>query len=268
MSVFDRGYLMGDGLYEGLRAFDGRVVGLDRHIARLREGLEECRIPWDAAQMGPLTDELLAANGLRDAFIYWQVTRGAPGPGQPLRARVPGGAMRPIATGFCYPTPALEACTVPAIKRVITARDTRWLRGAVKSISLLGGVLSAIEAHDAGVDDAILIRDGLVAEGTSSNVMIAVAGAGGEMRLATPSLESAPILAGVTRDLLLETLPRIEVRAITAGELLGASEVMLMGTLTMVTSVAEIDGRRVGDGVPGPASGALLRTLVERIARG
>lgn len=267
IGVFDRGFLFGDGVYEGLRAFDGCIVGMDRHITRLRDGLAECRIPWDAGRMSALSDELLEANKLRDAFIYWQITRGAPAPGEPPRARIPTGKMTPTVMGFCYATPPLESHTSPATKQVIAARDARWLRGHVKATSLLGGVLSAIEASEAGMDDAILIRDGLLTEGTSANIFIARDGPGGETRVATPSLESAPILAGITRDLLLEAMPTIEVRAIPARELALASEVMLVGTLTMVTSIVGIDGKAVGQGKPGPAANALLATLVEAIRR-
>lgn len=268
VSVFDRGFLFGDGLYEGLRAFDGAVVGMDRHVARLRDGLRDARIPWDAELLVPLTEQLLDANGLDDAFIYWQITRGAPGPGEPPRARVPTGKVKPTVMGFCYATPPLGSHTEPATKRVITARDTRWLRGAMKSISLLGGVLGAIEASEAGADDAILVRDGVVAEGTSSNVFIAGTDRDGTMRIATPSLQSAPILAGVTRDLLLDAIPEIEVRSISQRELESATEIMLVGTLTMVTSILAIDGKTVGSGAVGPAARRMLQRLVEVIESG
>ena len=175
------------------------------------------------------------------------------------------GNVQPTVLGFCYPTPVLAAHREPAAKTVITARDTRWLRGTRKSISLLGGVLGAIEASEAGAEDAILIRDGVVAEGTSSNVFVVTTEGQGRMRIATPSLESAPILAGVTRDLLIEAAPEIEVRTIHQSELERASEVMLAGTLTMVTSVLAIDGRKVGDGTIGPAARMLLDRLVGAI---
>ncbi|HLO40397.1 MAG TPA: aminotransferase class IV [Phycisphaerales bacterium] len=271
VSVFDRGFLFGDGLYEGLRSFNGRVVAMDRHVARLREGLAEARIPWDPEQMVPLTEELLEANGTRDAFIYWQITRGEPAPGEPVRARVLTGRVTPTVMGFCYATPPLSGHLKPAAKRVITTRDTRWLRGAMKSISLLGGVLGAIEASEAHTDDAILIRDGIVAEGTSSNVIVAWQDDDGATRIATPSMQSAPILAGVTRDLLLDSVPEIESRVIGQRELSRASEVMLTGTLSMVTSIVEIDGRAVGSGKPGPVAQRLLdalRMCIEQEAAG
>lgn len=267
VSVFDRGFLFGDGLYEGLRSFGGAVVGMDRHIERLRAGLAEARIRWDAAQLRPLTDELLAANDLRDAFIYWQITRGSPPPGEPRRARVPSEGSTPTVFGFCYATPPIDAHGSPAARRVITCRDTRWLRGTMKSISLLGSVLAAIEAAEAGGDDAILVRDGVVAEGTSSNVFVASRDATGRPRLATPSIQSAPILAGVTRDLLLDRIPSCEARVITAEELEHADEVMMVGTLSMVCSVVEIDGRPVGSGSPGPAAEMLLGELRDVIRR-
>ncbi len=273
---FDRGFLFGDGLYEGLRAFDGHVVGMARHVERLRLGLAEARIPWNADRMAAVTTELLNANSLRDAFIYWQVTRGVPAPGQPVRARVPTGEVSPTVFGYCLPAPALSVYSEPPMKSATTTRDTRWLRGRVKSISLLGNVIASIEASEAGADDAILIRDGLVAEGSSANLVAVVPDGDEGWEIVTPSLDSAPMLAGVTRDLILDThghnapgsaasgLTIIE-RPLTVGELRRASEVMLLGTLTMVTAITTLDRRVLGDGTPGPAARTLLRTLVATI---
>jgi D-alanine transaminase len=144
-------------------------------------------------------------------------------------------------------------------------QDTRWLRGQMKSISLLGSVLAAIEADETGADDAILVRDGLVAETTSANVVLAVPRADGTTELVTPSLESVPILAGVTRDLLIEAAPRhgltILQRAVYLEELRSATEIMALGTLTMVTSVVKLDGRAVGQGTPGPVARRLMEVL-------
>lgn len=275
---FDRGFLFGDGLYEGLRAFDGHVVGMARHVERLRSGLAEARIAWDAEALLGLTRELLDANSLRDAFIYWQVTRGVPAAGEPLRARVPSGAVRPTVFGYCLLAPALSAYSEPPTKTAITTRDMRWLRGRVKSISLLGNVIASIEADDAGADDAVLVRDGLVAEGSSANLVAVVPDGDEGWEVVTPSLESAPMLAGVTRDLLLAANKDagsrgvvIVERALTTTELRRASEVMLLGTLTMVTSITKIDGRKVGDGSAGPVARSLLKSLVavigaERVA--
>ena len=262
VSAFDRGFLFGDGVYEGLRSFDGWVIAMDLHAARMREGLAEARIDWDASQLDRMTSELLAANDLRDAFIYWQVTRGTPGPDDPVRTRLPARPMRPTVFGYCVPTPALAQCVEPARVRAATVDDRRWLRGTLKSISLLGNVLAAAEARERGADDAIMLRDGFVAEGCTCNVVVVDE----RGRMATPSLDSVPILAGVTRALLPEIAPGVESRPVRAAELREASEIILLGTLTMVASVVELDGRPVGAGTPGPAAREVLARYAAWIA--
>ncbi len=267
ISPLDRGFLFGDGLYEGLRAFDGRIVAMDLHVERLREGLEHAAIPYDARHMETIARDVLRANDLRDAFIYFQVTRGVPAAGQPVRSRLLTGPVTPTVFAYASPTPGLSWYERVPTKSCAVLPDTRWLRGRVKSVSLMGGVLACLEADRAGQDDAILVRQTpagrLVAESTSANVIVSIGG-----RPATPDLDSAPILAGVTRDLLLRACPDIEARPVHAEELERADEVMLCGTLTMVTAVTRIDGRAVGDGGPGPVARRLLRTLIEIIARG
>ena len=268
VSVFDRGFIFGEGVYEGLRSFRGRVVAMDRHVRRMQDGLRECRIDWDPARMAPMTEELLNANRMPDAFIYWQVTRGHPAAGQPVRTRTPQGPMTPTVFGYCSAQPPIEKYAPPSHPPTISCAvrpDTRWHRGHLKSISLLGGVLAAIEAQEAGAQDAILVRDGLVTEGTASNVLLAIPKRGGEIELVTPSLESASILAGVTRALELEHGPGISSRKVLVDELTRASEIMLLGSTSMVTSVIELDGRPVGDGKPGPQSRRLLNALINVI---
>lgn len=267
VSPFDRGYLMGDGIYEGLRATRGRVIAMDRHADRMRSGLAETRIEgFDPDRMAPLTDQLLRANDLEEAFVYWQVTRGAPDPRPPFRTRIPPEGMRPTVFAFASPVEAVSAWTRPSVKRASIRPDTRWLRGHIKAISLIGGVLAAIEAHERGDDDAVLVRDGLVTEGVSTNVFLSLGG-----RIVTPALDSAPMLAGVTRALILEQDPSIEVRPVTEDELRRADEVILAGTLTMIASITTLDGRPVGRGegvgAPGPAACALLQILHEAIRK-
>ena len=264
VSPFDRGFLFGDALYEGLRAFDGRVVEMALHVRRLAGGLKEARIAWDAARMDALTYELLKANGLTDAFIYWQITRGTPGPGDPVRARIPPAGITPTVFGYCVPARALDAYREVPMKSCITARDTRWHRGHVKSTSLLGCVLASLEADEAGAEDAILVREPLVAEGTSANVLLAIPDGRGT-RLVTPSMESVSILAGVTRDILIREVPAIEQRPVHVLELAKASEIVLLGTLTMVTAVTRLDGKPVGAGRVGPEATRLMDALVRAI---
>lgn len=260
---FDRGFIFGDGVYEGLRAFRGRVRAIDRHVKRLRESLHAAGIDFDASRLGPLSDELLRANGLTDAFLYWQFTRGAPGDGQPVRARVPDGAMIPTVFGYALERPPLERCTEPGTTTAALVEDLRWHRGRVKAISLLGNVMAAMEARQCGAEDAILVRGGLVGEATATNVFVVLPLGQGRSEIVTPSLESVSILAGVTRDLLLERVTEIVERPVLAKELARASEILLCGTNTMIASVLTLDGRPVGDGKVGPVARRLARTLVE-----
>lgn len=263
VSPFDRGFLFGDGVYEGLRAFDGHVRAGAMHVERFREGLAASGIDFDAERLIPLTEELLAAEGKPDAFVYWQVTRGTPAEGQPRRSRLPTGAMPATVFGFATPMPALSAYTVPPTCRVARVPDLRWHRGTIKSISLHGNILAALEASERGATETVMIRDGLVSEACASNVVLAIPDADGATRLVTPSLDSVSILAGVTRRLILDLDPTIEVRPVDARELEAASEVILVGTNSMVTSAIEMDGRPVGDGTPGPEARRLLAMLVQ-----
>lgn len=263
VSVFDRGFLFGDGVYEGLRSSRGAVIGLDRHGARMRAGLDEARIRgFDTERLGEICDELLGATGLRDAFIYIQVTRGVPDD-PAARARVPKPGTPPTVFAYATPVTPIERCLAPEARTAALRPDTRWTRGHLKSISLLGGVLAAIEASEAGADDAIMHRDGVITEGTATNVFASIGG-----RIVTPALKCAPMLAGVTRALLMDADPSIEERPVTVEELRGADEVMLVGTRTMVAWVSKLDGAPIGrGGGPGPQSQRLLDLLRGAIER-
>lgn len=268
VSVFDRAFLFGDGVYEGLRSFDGVVVGLGAHVERMRAGLEETRIQgFDVSELGALSARLLEANGLRDAFLYWQVTRGAPsrfGDGAAVRSRAPAASagFAPTVFGFCYELPGLESYVEPVERSAAVRPDMRWTRGHIKSVSLMGGVLASLEAIEENADDAILVRDGWVTEGTATNVVISKGGC-----LYTPPLGGGAILAGVTRRLILEEDSSVESRPISEEELRGADEVMLVGTSTMVVSVTRLDGKRVGSGKVGPGARSLLGSLVRAIRK-
>lgn len=272
ISPLDRGFIFGDGIYEGMRSFAGKIRAPERHVARMRAGLDESRIAWNPANLGAMSLDLIRANNLPDAFIYWQVTRGTPGPNQPPRVRIPTGPMTPTVFGYCTPVPAIETFTTPPTIAMATRPDLRWHRGHLKSISLMAGVLSAIESAERGAADALLIRDGWLAEGTYANAIFALSDGRGGTEIATPPLDKPSILAGVTRAIELDACPDLVVRPIHERELSTATEIMLIGTTTMVTSVTTLDGRPVGTGTPhagtpGPIARKLLRTLVESLCR-
>lgn len=262
---FDRGFVFGDGVYEGLRAFRGQVRSIERHVARLRDSLRAARIDFDANRLWRLSEDLLRANALDNAFLYWQFTRGVPGPGQPVRGRVPEGPMSPTVFGYALERPALERCSEPGTTSAATVEDFRWHRGRVKAISLLGNVMAAMEARERGAEDAIFVRDGLVGEATATNVMVVLPDDAGRGQIVTPSLDKVSILAGVTRDLLLENCPEIVERPVQANELARASEILLCGTNTMIASVLSLNGAPVGNGEIGPVARRLAGRLVEII---
>ncbi len=268
VSVFDRGFLFGDGIYEGLRAVrvgsSRRVIAINRHAQRLQAGLDAVGIQWDASRLPSLVNALLDANRLDDAFIYWQITRGTPPAGAPPRTRVPAPGTTPTVLGFCSPFPGLASNQNPAVKNASVQHDIRWARGEVKSTSLLGNILVSMAAAQRGGEEAILVRDGLLVEGGYTNVVLVTP----EGILVTPSLDSAPMLAGVTRRIVLDLDPTILERPVRADELQTAREILLVGTTTMVTTVGTMDGRRIGDGMPGPQARRLLSLLVNAIAEG
>ncbi len=279
ISPFDRGFIFGDGVYEGLRAVSQgsgvppRIVAIDRHIDRMRNGLTEAGIRWDPRDLNRLSLDLLRSNTMADAFVYWQVTRGTPHHTEPVRSRVPGARTVPTIFGYCAPQPPLDSFTTPAQRSALVCPDTRWTLGHIKSTSLMGNVLLTLAADKARADEAIFVRrteDGrtLLTEAAATNVIVAVPDKTGRITLATPSLESVPILPGVTRAILLLRAPDIAQRAVEAAELAKATEIMLVGSTTMVASVTKLDGKPVGSGSPGGHAVRLLRLLIDAIREG
>jgi D-alanine transaminase len=278
ISPLDRGFIFGDGIYEGLRSIpdqrggrDTRIIGWRQHVDRMNNGLREAAIDFDAAALEQPTHDLLKANSLTDAFIYWQVTSGTPRPTDPPRSRVKPRGLPPTVFGYCTPQPPLESITTPPTKKVITCRDIRWEMGHIKSISLFGNVWATRKADQAGAEEVIFIRGGdengrggLVTEGLATNLVFSFT-RNGKTEIATPSLESAPMLHGVTRMILTKILPEIVERPIHAEEVAQAGEIMLIGTTTLVTSIVSINGRAVRDGKPGPVAQRLLGLLLDAI---
>ncbi|MEO6652530.1 MAG: aminotransferase class IV [Ilumatobacteraceae bacterium] len=252
VSVDDRGFLFADACYEVTLVVHGRCIALDRHLARLQGGLDELRIEFDATALRPVHDELIQRNhldGEPTASVYVQVTRGV----APRSHSFPVGAV---------PTVLMRAQAIPSLAgaasngaRAITVEDIRWGRVDVKTTGLLPNVLAQQAAIDAGADDVILHRGGLVTEGSHTNVF-AVFG---------HTLVTAPtdhrILAGVTRGVVLELARRdgvpVEERVWTVDELASAEEVLMTSTTAGVRPIVAVDGRVVGDGMRGPVTAQL-----------
>lgn len=266
VSIFDRGFLFGDGVYELVRYFDGRPVAMDLHSARLDRSLRLTGIHGtEPGLLERVGGALLAANALRDASVYVQVTRGAGA----ARSHMPTPGLVPTVVGIAAATPSLAAFDRPDAVRAIVRPDRRWHRCEIKTISLAGNILSLIEAQAAGAEECILVRDGFVGEGAYTNVAIVRGGV-----LVTCPLDdaAAPVLHGTMRSWMLDAAERAgvrtEVRRIAAAELHAADEVLVQSSRRLVAAVVALDGEPVGQGAPGPACRALFGEMRARIASG
>ncbi len=246
VSVLDRGFIFGDGVYEVVPVFGSHIVRLEEHLRRLRQSLAAIYMesPCSDAEWGAIIDGLLERNPCgRDRSVYLHVTRGvAP------REHVIRSPLTPTVFGMCSPIP--ERVYDKGLS-AITHADIRWQYCDIKAISLLPGVLLRERARRAdGSNEAILLRDGVVTEGAASNVFVVSAGA-----VRTPA-KSNHLLPGVTRDLVVELLRGTGIGAnegpISEGELRAANEIWLTSSTMGIAPVTRLDGKPVGDGGPGP----------------
>ena len=262
VSPDDRGFLLGDGVYEVARTYGGRLFALDRHLERLRYSLGEMRIEGVTVDaLGQVFGELLARNDLttRDALVYLQVTRGA-------APRTHGFPYPPVPpTVYAYASPLRLKFDPAKGVAAVTVPDRRWSRCDIKSISLAANVLANQAAQEAGAFEALLVRDGVALEGSHTSLFSV---AGGEVRTAPLSNY---ILPGITRAILLEVCRSAGIsareRPLQLEELRQADEVFLAGTTAEVLSVVQLDGRPVGNGTPGPVTRKLRDLFRAETAR-
>ncbi|MBL9140971.1 MAG: aminotransferase class IV [Phycisphaerae bacterium] len=264
VSVFDRGFLFGDGVYEMVRYFDGYGVALDLHTARLARSLKAMRIEgFDAGDLETIGRDLLKANSLADGSIYLQVTRGA----GTSRAHMPAPGMTPTVVAFATATAPLAEFTQPERVAAIVRPDPRWKHCSIKTISLAGNILCLMEAQAAGADECILTRDGLVGEGAYTNVAVVRDG-----RMTTCALDDhgTPVLHGTMRAWAFECAAgagiACEEGRVREGDLRTADEVLIMSSRRLVSAVTSLDGDAVGSGAVGPVCRALFSSMHQRIA--
>ncbi len=244
ISVFDHGLLYGDGVFEGIRAYDGVVFMLKEHIDRLYDSAKSIclNIPLSKEEMIDVVLETLKVNNLRDAYIRLVVTRGEGDLGlDPRKCKEPN--------IFCIAIPMPPLLGEDGI-RAITVSVRRLpvdvLNPAVKSLNYLNSILAKIQANYAGVDEAFLLDDkGFVVEGTGDNIFVVKNGV-----LKTPP-EYQSILKGITRDVVIELAKEegIEVKEVplTLHDLYTADELFITGTAAEIVPVVEIDGRIINN---------------------
>jgi D-alanine transaminase len=264
VSIDDRGFIFGDGVYEVWRLIRGHPFEAEQHQARLERGLRELEITLPehagADRLWAIADRLLAANGLTagEATLYVEITRGA----APRTHYFPPAGTKPtlyISAARFSPPEALRVSGAAAI----TLPDIRWLRCDLKTIQLLPNVLGKQRAIAAGAIDAIFVRDGIVTEGTHTSVMAVVDGV-----LRTHPTDHH-VLPGVTRAVVLELAGEMGIpareTALTLPELYAASEVFLAGTTNDVLPITTVDGQPIGAGQPGPIAERLFQGLRARM---
>jgi D-alanine transaminase len=262
VSVLDRGFLFGDGVYELMPVYGGRMFRLDAHLMRMARSLARVMIPnpYSPARWGKILSELAERAGGQDLLLYWQITRGV----APRDHGFPRG-IQPTVFAMANPLPASMVAELERGITAITLSDIRWTRCDIKAISLLGNVLLRQQALDAGAAEAILLREGSVTEGAASNVFAVLNDV-----IVTPPKGPA-LLPGVTRDLVLELIEAADLSyregAISEAELREAQEIWATSSSKEVLPVTMLDGAAVGDGAPGALWKQVYRLFQDYKAR-
>ncbi len=268
VSVFDHGVLYGDGVFEGLRAYNGRVFRLDEHLKRLEDSARAIRLdlPMTRDEMAAAIDETLKANGLDEGYIRLAVTRGIGVLGiSPTRTANP--AVFIIASQIeLYPEEFYET-GMAAISSSVIRNHPNAISPRIKGLSYLNNILAKIEALDAGVYECIMFNHlGHVAECSADNIFLVRAGV-----VQTPPT-AAGILEGITRNAVIALLGQqnqpCREMDLTRHDLYVADECFLTGTAAEVIPVTRIDDRPIGDGKPGPITKQLIGDFRQLVRRG
>ena len=262
VSIFDRGFLMADGVYEVTSVLQGKLIDFEGHAQRLKRSLDalDMAMPMPIDELLGVHRELVARNGIEEGMIYLQVTRGSAGDRD---FAFPDPEETPITlVMFTQNKPGLADS--PAAKtgiKVISIDDIRWGRRDIKTVQLLYPSMGKMMAKKAGADDAWMVQDGFVTEGTSNNAYIVKNG-----QIITRAL-SNDILHGITRSAVLrfaeEAQMELVERNFTIDEAQSADEAFVTSASTFVMPVVEIDGQTLGAGMPGPIAARLREIYLE-----
>ncbi|KUJ77532.1 D-amino-acid transaminase [Ruegeria profundi] len=261
VSIFDRGFLMADAVYEVTSVLDGKLIDFDGHAVRLKRSLNELQMaePCSMDELLEIHRKLVELNGIEEGLVYLQVTRGSDGDRDFV---FPPADTKPTMVLFTQNKPGLadsEASRTGA--KIISIEDIRWGRRDIKTTQLLYPSLGKMMAKAAGCDDAWMIEDGYVTEGTSNNAYFVKNG-----KIVTRPL-SNDILHGITRKAVLrmaaEAQMEIEERLFTIDEAKEADEAFTTSASAFVMPVIEIDGVMLGDGTPGPIAKRLREIYLD-----
>ncbi|MGE3313848.1 MAG: branched-chain-amino-acid transaminase [Planctomycetaceae bacterium] len=268
ISVYDHGLLYGDGVFEGIRVYGGKVFLLAEHVKRLYESANAIRleIPMTPAEMTKAVEETVAANGIKDGYVRLVVTRGAGTLGLDIRRTANPQVIIIADTITLYPQEIYDKGMA-----LITASTIRnhpqALSPRIKSLNYLNNIMAKIEGTDAGTVEALMLNHkGEVAECTGDNIFIVKNGV-----VRTPPTD-AGILEGITRDAVIKLAREAKITVqelpMTRHDIYVADECFLTGTAAEVIAVTSLDGRKIGDGTPGPVTRKLLQLFRELTRRG
>lgn len=260
VSIFDRGFLFGDAVYEVTAVINGKLIDNEGHMLRLQRSCSELQIalPVTTDEITTIQKELIKSNKLNEGGIYLQISRGSAGDrdfGYPTN-------VTPTLVLFTQARDLLNSPKATKGMKVITTEDIRWKRRDIKTVGLLAPCMAKQGALDKQVDDAWLVEDGYITEGSSNNAYIVTK----EGVLVTRPL-SNDILHGITRKALLELAEKeqikVEERAFTVQEAYQAEEAFVSSATTFVWPVVEIDGKTIGSGKPGAIAMKLREIYIE-----
>ena len=264
ISPNDRGWLLGDGVYEVAPSYGGAFLRLGLHLERLGSSLAKMAIQGvDLVQMGAVSSELLRRNGLAEApraLVHFQISRGS----APRSHAFPVPPVPPTIYGFAAPFTRNPGCDAGAA--IVTRSDFRWARCDIKAISLAANCLANQEAQAAGVYETVFVRDGIVLEGSHTNFFVIERGV-----VRTAPLSNY-ILGGITRAIAIDLsqgagIP-VRQEALPESDLATVDEAFLTGSTTEVMPIVSVNGRPVGTGVPGPITRRLSERFLEAAERG
>ncbi|MEV8465193.1 D-amino-acid transaminase [Fluviibacterium sp. DFM31] len=259
ISVFDRGFLFADGVYEVTSVLNGKLVDFDGHAKRLQRSLDELDMPNPVTfeELLEINRELIARNGLEEGGVYLQITRGAADRDFAYPAN-----PKPTIVLFTLVMNISGSPKAETGLKVISIEDQRWGRRDIKTVQLLYPSMGKMMAKAAGADDAWMVEEGVVTEGTSNNAYIVTR----DGKIVTRQLSNA-ILHGITRAAVLrmaeEAQMVVEERPFTIEEAQNAAEAFITSATTFVTPVVEIDGATLGDGAPGPIAKRLREIYMD-----
>ena len=260
ISIFDRGFLFGDGVYEVVPVVTGKLVDSAYFLERLDRSLSELSIAWPCSQQKYLEimQNLIFRNSLKEGFVYSQVTRGI----ADRDFAFPVDTI-PSLVAFTSEINLLNNPLAESGIAVTTSEDIRWKRRDIKSINLLAQCLAKQDAHSKNANEGWMVEDGFVTEGVSSSAYIIV-----EKKIITRPLSNS-ILPGIRRRTLIEIAERegieLEQRLFTIEEALEADEAFISSATTITLPVVSINGREIADGRPGEITGRLRKLYIERL---